>query len=118
MPQGLPEINYAAAQSEEAAQPVYSSGAAVQSRDQATVDGRSNVAAARVDDVEALEQAMPAGFSKTKGLAADPSQCWVPLSASDGGAWEIQCSDGSGGSWTIEATWSESAKQFGMSLEG
>lgn len=129
MPQGLPEVNYAAAQSEEAAQPVYSSGAAVQSRDQATVDGRSNVAAARVDDVEALKQAMPAdaaealasavtGFSKTKGLAADPSQCWVPLSASDGGAWEIQCSDGSGGSWTIEATWSESAKQFGMSLEG
>lgn len=129
MPQGLPEVNYAAVRSEEAAQPVYSSGAAVQSREQATVDGRSNVAAARVDDVEALKQAMPtdaaealasavAGFSKTKGLAADPSQCWVPLSASDGGAWEIQCSDGSGGSWTIEATWSESAKQFGMSLEG
>ena len=129
MPQGLPEVNYAAAQSEEAAQPVYSSGAAVQSREQETVDGRSNVAAARVDDVEALKQAMPAdaaealasavtGFSKTKGLAADPSQCWVPLSAAEGGAWEIQCSDGSGGSWTIEATWSESAKQFGMSLEG
>lgn len=129
MPQGLPEVNYAAAQSEEAAQPVYSSGDAVQSREQATVDGRSNVAAARVDDVEALKQAMPAdaaealasavtGFSKTKGLAADPSQCWVPLSAADGGTWEIQCSDGSGGSWTIEATWSESAKQFGMSLEG
>lgn len=132
LPEGLPEINYEARARLEGAEPVHSSGTAVESSDQTAVDSRTAVSAVLVTDTAGLSGHMPAeaasllaeavsGFSAAKGMTADLSNCWVPIGSFAGDAsapsMEVQCQDASGKSWVISAEWSPRSGQFGMSLK-